>query len=81
VAKNSTSKKPQEPAEIDDDGFILVTGKNAARRAQQQIQPQQAPRGQPTTQYDALSSDEDDEDEESKSKEDDNNNKEEPRTQ
>jgi hypothetical protein len=50
-----------QPAEIDEDGFILVTGKNAARRPQQQIQPQQAARGQPTTQYEVLSSDEDDE--------------------
>jgi hypothetical protein len=54
-----------------------------------QIQPHQAARGQPTTQYDALSSEEDDEGEESnsdeveesKNKEYDNNNKEEPRTQ
>jgi hypothetical protein len=92
VAKSSTSKKPKEPAEIDEDGFILVKGKNAGRRPRQKIQPQQAARGQPTAQYDALSSDEDDEDEESKSEEDDkdeeskskedgNNNKEEPRTQ
>jgi hypothetical protein len=89
VAKNSTPKKPKEPAEIDEDSFILVTGKNAARRPQQQIQPQQAARGHPAAQYDALSSDEDDKDEESKSdedeesmsKEDDNNNKKETRTQ
>jgi hypothetical protein len=48
VAKNSTTKKPKEPVEIDEDGFILVTGKNAARRPQQQPQPQQTTRGQPT---------------------------------
>jgi hypothetical protein len=48
-----------------------MTGKNAARRPQQQIQPQRAARGEPTTQYDVLSSDEDNEDEESKSDEDD----------
>jgi hypothetical protein len=69
-----TSRKDElmeRPAEIDGDSFILVTGKNAARRPQQQIQSQQPARGQPTTQYDALSSDEDDEDEESKSDEDD----------
>jgi hypothetical protein len=92
VAKNSTTKKPKEPTGIDEDGFTLVTGKNAARRPQQQIQPQQAARDQPTTQYDVLSSDEDDKDEdsksneddkdeESKSKEEDNNRKEAPRTQ
>jgi hypothetical protein len=91
VAKKSTTKNPKEPAEIDEDGFILVTGKNATRRPQQQIQPQQAARGQPTTQYDVLSSNEDDEDEESKgneddedeeikSEEEDNNTKETPRT-
>jgi hypothetical protein len=45
VTKKSTTKKPKEPAEIDEDGFILVTGNNAARRPQQQIQPQQAARG------------------------------------
>jgi hypothetical protein len=59
--------------EIAIDKFIinnLVTGKNAARRPQQQIQPQQAARGQPTTQYDVLSSNEDDKEEESKSDED-----------
>ena len=64
-AKKLTTRKSQEPAEIDEDGFILVTGKNAARRPQKQIQPQQATRGQPTTQYEVLSSDEDDEEEES----------------
>jgi hypothetical protein len=48
MAKKSTTTKPKEPAEIDEDGFILVTGKNAATRPQQQIQPQQAARGQPT---------------------------------
>ena len=30
-AKKLTTRKSQEPAEIDEDGFILVTGKNAAR--------------------------------------------------
>jgi hypothetical protein len=34
MAKKSTTKKPEEPAEIDEDGFILVAGKNAARRPQ-----------------------------------------------
>jgi hypothetical protein len=58
LAKKSTTKKPKEPAEIDGDGFILVTVKNAVRRPQQQIQPQQAERVPPTTQYDVLSSDE-----------------------
>jgi hypothetical protein len=91
VPKKSTTKKPKEPAEIDEDGYIIVTGKNTARRPQQQMQPQQAARGQPTTQYEALSSDEDDEDEESKSdedeeedsksKEEDSNKKEAPRAQ
>jgi CBS domain containing-hemolysin-like protein len=32
VAKSSTTKKLKEPTEIDEDGSILVTGKNAARR-------------------------------------------------
>jgi hypothetical protein len=66
MVKKSTTRKPKEPAEIDEDGFTLVTGKNAARRPPQQIQPQQAT----TTQYEVLSSDEDDEEEESKSDED-----------
>jgi hypothetical protein len=57
IAKKPVPKKPQDPAEIDDDGFVLVTGKNAARRSQQRTKPQQAARGQPTTQYDVLSSD------------------------
>jgi hypothetical protein len=35
MAKKSATRKPKETAEIDDDGFILVTGKNAARRPQQ----------------------------------------------
>jgi hypothetical protein len=85
MAKKSTTKKPKEPAEIDEDGFILVTGKNAARIPQQQIQPQQAARGQPTTQYEVLSSDKDDKEEESKSdevsqsEEEDNNKKKAPK--
>jgi hypothetical protein len=64
LAKKLTTRKSQRPAEIDEHGFILVTGKNAAIRQQQQIQPQQATRGQPITQYEVLSSDEDDEEEE-----------------
>jgi hypothetical protein len=38
-AKKSTTKKPKELEEIDEEVFILVTGNNAARRPQQQIQP------------------------------------------
>jgi hypothetical protein len=71
----STTKKPKDPAEIDEDGFILVAGKTAARRTQQQIQPQQAAKGQPTTQYEVLSSDKYDEEEESKSDEEDKDEK------
>jgi hypothetical protein len=57
MAKKSATKKLKEPAEIDEDGFIIVTGKNAVRRPQQQIQPQQSASAQPTTQYDVLSRD------------------------
>jgi hypothetical protein len=74
MTKKSTTKKPKEPAEIDEDGIILVTGKNAARRPQHQIQPQHAARGQPTTQYEVLSSDE-----ESQSEEEDDNKKKAPK--
>jgi hypothetical protein len=34
IAKKTTPKKSKEPIEIDEDGFILVTEKNAARRPQ-----------------------------------------------
>jgi hypothetical protein len=64
----TSCQKNHPQAEIDEDGFILVTGKNAASRPQQQIQPQ-ATRGQPTTQYEVLSSDEDYGEEDSESEE------------
>jgi hypothetical protein len=91
TTEKAITRKPREPAEIDEDGFILVTGKNAARRPQKQAQ--QTARAQPTTQYEVLSSNEDneeeeseseeerksDEDEESLSKEEDNNKKKAPK--